>query len=234
MAKKEIDENGNSFSVNAKTRYWVAVGYPENMLPDWQEKIDDAYQLPYCYCIHDKDKLAATGEEEDRKIHVHIMLAWGNTTTYKHALSTFRRLNAPGKEAFPTCEPVIHVRYMYNYLIHDTPKAKKKNKHLYDVKERVSGNNFDIGNFEQLSEADKKQMRRTLSKMILSEHISSYVLLYERVLEMEPAYEDVLCGYVSHFRELCRGMYLHSARITHSSTTTEECVMCDERQKSKN
>lgn len=222
MAKREVKTEANPFSANAKTRYWVAVGYPENMVDGWQDKIDDAYQLPYAYCVHDKDKLADTGEEEDRKVHVHIMLAWGNTTTYKHALSVFRKLNAPGKEAFPTCEPIIHVRYMYEYLIHNTPKAKKKNKYLYDASERICGNNFDIGSYEQLSEADKKNMRRALSKMILEEHISSYAVLYRQVLEMnDPAYEDVLCGYVSHFRELCRAMYLEKQKVTHYSTTTE-------------
>ena len=58
--------------------------------------------------------------------------------------------------------------------------------------------------------------------MILEEHISSYAVLYRQVLEMnDPAYEDVLCGYVSHFRELCRAMYLEKQKVTHYSTTTE-------------
>ena len=115
MAKNEIIEVDDN--AKAKARYWVAVGYPENMRPDWEDTISEVLELPYCYCVHDKDKLEVTKEEEDRKVHVHIIIAFTNTTTGRHALEIFRRLNAPGKNAFPTAFPVASIRHKYDYLI---------------------------------------------------------------------------------------------------------------------
>ncbi|MBR5544618.1 MAG: hypothetical protein IKU66_04015, partial [Clostridia bacterium] len=67
-----------------KARFWVGVLYPENMVEDWETKIGDIVQLPYAYCIHDKD-LEKDGD--DRKVHTHIILAFPNTTTQKHAFN---------------------------------------------------------------------------------------------------------------------------------------------------
>ena len=43
---------------NSKARYYWAVLYPENMRDSWQDDIDLLLQVPYAYCIHDKDYLS--------------------------------------------------------------------------------------------------------------------------------------------------------------------------------
>ena len=200
-----IKDESNNNTVTTKARYWVGVGYPENMLPDWQEVIGEVTQLPYVYCIHDKDM---DGNEDDRKTHVHIMLAFPNTTTYKTALGILQELSAPGRKAFNTVQKVNNVRYMYNYLIHDTEDSRKKHKHLYDKSERVSGNNFDIGNYEQLSLDEKKGIRRELAELIFSKGYTNYLDFYMDVVTNFPAeYEDVVCGNSGHFARLTNGMY---------------------------
>ena len=208
MGKIIKDETGNS-KITTKARYWVAVGYPENMRLDWKEKIDELLELPFAYCVHDKDKLEQTGEEEDRKEHVHIILAWPGPTTYKKALETFRRLNAPGRNAFPTAEPVASIRHKYDYLIHNTDKAKKQGKYQYDPKERITGNNFDIGNYEQISDADRKRMRREIGKLIRDQRYSNFLDLYDFVIDNLPVeYEDVLASYSGYFERICKGVFL--------------------------
>ena len=102
-----------------KAKYWWAVMYPENMVPGWQNDIDEILQLPYAYCIHDQD---TDEENEERKIHLHLIIAFPNTTTYNHALGVFSELNARGKIAVNECKRVISMRQAYNYLIHDTDK----------------------------------------------------------------------------------------------------------------
>lgn len=92
---------GNQTKTNAKGRYWWAVLYPENMVEDWEKNIDDILQIPYEYCIHDKD--IVNDPDEQRKVHVHIILAFANSTTYKHAFNTFDRLSACGKKALNNC-----------------------------------------------------------------------------------------------------------------------------------
>ena len=72
---------------NAK--YWWAVLYQENMRPDWEYKISELFQIPYAYCKHTKD---TDTKSEHRKDHVHIIIAFPNTTTYNHALGVFSKL----------------------------------------------------------------------------------------------------------------------------------------------
>lgn len=137
--------SGNSKPSNA--RFWTGVLYPENMIEEWETDIGDIVQLPYAYCIHDTD---TDSQSEHRKDHVHIILAFPNTTTYKHAMSVFELLSAPGKNALNTVQRCINIRSAYNYLIHDTETCRKKCKFLYDESCRKTGNNFDIGAYEQL------------------------------------------------------------------------------------
>ena len=193
-------------TADSKARYWVAVGYPENMREDWKDVIGEVLQLPYEYCVH--DKCTTSKDNEDRKVHVHIMLAFPNTTTYKNALSVFRGLNADGKEAFPTCQKVNNVRWMHDYLIHDTEDSRKKKKHLYDPSERISGNNFDIGAYEQLSTADKKAIRKELITLIKENKFLSFSSFQYHVFDNMPdEYSDVVHDDSAFYERLTRGNY---------------------------
>lgn len=200
-----IKTEQNNNTITTKARYWVGVGYPENMVENWQDDIGDILELPYAYCIHDKD---LNSDGEDRKTHVHIIIAYANTTTYKTALNTFKKL---GVEAFNTCEPVNNIRSKYDYLIHDTETCKKKGKHLYDKSERITGNNFDIGSYEQISLSQKKAMRVELSRAIIDQNICNYTDFYMMVVSnYGEEYEDIISSYSGHFERLTKGNYLKS------------------------
>ena len=97
-------------------------------------------------------------QSEHRKDHVHLIVAFPNTTTYKHALNVMDLLSAEGKKAINKCEAVVGIRNVYDYLIHDTEDCRKKGKEQYDPSERITGNNFDIGAYEQLGTAEKNEM----------------------------------------------------------------------------
>lgn len=190
---------------DSKNRYWVGVGYPESMKPDWQNEIADKVELPFAYCIHDKDK---DGHDGDRKVHMHMILAFPNPTTYNHALSVFNELSADGKTAFNAIKRVISMRHQYDYLIHDTEDSRKKKKHLYDKSERIEGNNFDIGNYEQMSLEDKKKMRDELSVLVFEKQFTNYLDFYMYVASnFDEEYTDIIVGYSSHFDRLCKGCY---------------------------
>ena len=158
-----------------KSKYWVGVLYPENMIDKWQEEIGDILELPFAYCIHDKD---FDDVEDERKKHVHLIVVFPNTTTYKHAFSVFSRLNASGRVAINCIEQIINIRQKYEYLIHNTDTCKKKGKHLYNIKERITGNNFDIGAFEQLSVAEKDKMLLELANEISQKNFTHLCRFY--------------------------------------------------------
>lgn len=132
--------------------------WPESMRSDWKDCIAEELEIPFAYCIHDKDvdKVGAI-----RKEHVHILVAFNNTTTYNHALRLFQRLGV-----CDTVKNVISVRNMYDYLIHDTDDARKKGKFQYLVEERILGNHFDIGSYEQLSLERKKEIKKEIINLI--------------------------------------------------------------------
>lgn len=189
-----------------KARFWTGVLYPENMRENWEVEIGDIVQYPYAYCKHTRDK---DSRSEHRKDHVHIILVFPNTTTYKHAMSVFSLLSAEGKKALNKCEAVVSIRNVYDYLIHDTETCKKQGKEKYAPSERITGNNFDIGAFEQLGTAEKNEIFLVLSNAIKDCEIFNYMDFYEYVVNTyeDMNYVEVMRCYSSHFQRMCDGNY---------------------------
>lgn len=189
-----------------KARFWVGVLYPENMVDNWEEEIGDLLQLPYAYCCHTMDK---DSKSEHRKDHVHIMVAHPNTTTYNHAMSVFNQLSAKGKTALNKCEAVINVRNMYDYLIHDTETCKKKGKELYPKEARITGNNFDIGAYEQLGIAEKNDICKELCNAIVENGFMNFTDFYAYVLMNyeDSNYFEILKTYSGLFERLTKGNF---------------------------
>lgn len=194
-----------------KNRQWTAVLYNENMVEGWQDDLDTLIQLPYAYCIHDKGLELEDGEH--RKVHTHMIIVWPSTTTYKHACEVFSRLSAPGKSAFSKIEPVYSARQMYDYLIHLTKDCQKKGKYLFPVEERITGNNYDIGAYEQISQQDKNEMFDKLTDLILAYEIKDFAefIMRTRVefAEEPDLVRDVLRAWSGYFDRLIKGVYLH-------------------------
>lgn len=191
-----------------KARYWVGVCYPENMIEGWENEISEKLQLPFAYCIHNK---CCTTEKEERKVHVHIMICFPNTTTKKTALSLLNKLSLHNMVCCPSCEQVHNVRFMYNYLIHNTEDSKKKGKYQYDPSERITGNGFDIGCYEQVSTQDKLNMAFELSELIVSEGFEDFLCFYKFVVSnYDFAYFEILKSNSGFYTNLCKGNFLHN------------------------
>lgn len=196
-----------------KNRQWTAVLYNENMRSDWKEEISDVLQLPFAYCVHDKGLFLENGER--RKVHTHIIIVFPSPTTYKHAVEVFSGLNQKGTRAFNTIEPVYSARHMYDYLIHDTEDCRKKGKYQFDPSERITGNNYDIGAYEQVSQQDKNECFDALTDMILSREITNYAdfVIWSRsdFPDQAELVRDVIRAWSGYFDRLIRGVYLRGA-----------------------
>lgn len=202
----------------SKSRYWVGVLYQENMLEDWREQIDQIVQVPYAYCEHNQD-LQTDGDA--RKEHLHLILVFPNTTTYKHALTIFGLLSKAGASCINTCKAIINIRWMYDYLIHDTEDCRKKKKHLYDKSERILGNLFDIGAYEQVSAAEKNDICKELANVIRVNGITNFMDLYVYVADEceDSIYFEILKSNASFLSALCKGMF-HKVYVTSFQDTT--------------
>lgn len=189
-----------------KARFWVGVLYQENMREDWQDEIGDLIQMPYAYCCHTHDK---DSKSEHRKDHLHLIITFPNTTTYKHAMSVFEQLSAKGKTALNKIEAIINIRNMYDYLIHDTETCRKREKELYDKSERITGNNFDIGIYEQLGAAEKSDMCKELCSAIIENGFTNFTDFYAFVISNyeDTNYFEIIKTYSGLFERLTRGNF---------------------------
>ena len=124
-------------------------------------------------------------------------------------MGVFSLLSAEGKKALNKCEAVIGIRNVYDYLIHDTEACKKQGKELYDPSERITGNNFDIGAYEQLGTAEKNEMFIQMSQAIREQGFTNYMDFYEYVVDTyeDMNYIEVMRAYSGHFERLTRGNY---------------------------
>lgn len=186
-----------------KTKYWAGVLYPENMRPSWKDDIADVLQVPFAYAVHDQD-LDAKGKP--RKVHVHVMVVWPGNTTLRAVLEAFNGLSLPGKKCCSTAEKINNVRHAYDYLIHDTDSCRKKGKVLYPQSARVCGNNFEIGQYEQLSSNDKQDMLFELIGYIITEGFETIVDFTVAAMREYPSeYLRIMIEYNSILERYCRG-----------------------------
>lgn len=225
----------------SSTRNWVAVLYPENMIPDWQNKIYRLLQVPFCYIIHDKDLIEdlddrvvtfdiKEGKKDlnservvldnagKRKTHIHLMVHYSNTTTYKSALALFQSLSALGKRCCNTCQPVRNIANMWHYFIHNTEDCIKANKYRYSPEERICGNNWDLGAFIALEQQSNEELLELLTLHIRQYNITSYHKIVFASLDhkFDSAFRKLDCP-VSPFQfvkanraflaEICKGVY---------------------------
>lgn len=217
-----------------KAKYWLAVTYPENMIDDWERRAPDILQVPYAYCIHDKDE---SGHDGDRKTHVHWMLAFeftnGNTTR-KHALTVINLLSKDGRICCPGVEASLNVARSYKYLIHDTETAQADGKHLYDVSERKTGNDFDIDRYITLSTEQKLKMQKDLTDYAVSGKFFDIATYYEQAILNDTAkfgteYYQVFQGINAQIDRICRANYnRRQRRIT--AIEAPKCAICGSTQ----
>lgn len=192
-----------------KSRYWAAVLYPENMIPDWREKLPDLVEWPFAYCLHYKDKDL---KSEHRKDHLHLMVAWSNTTTKKAAFELCDRLSAPGRRCLSTIQSVHNVRRMYDYLLHETEDAKKAGKEVYPKEDRIEGNGFDIGQLEQISTEEKSDAAKEICKFVIDRKIGNladlYIILTETEDFKDAVYWEAFKQYNSMIDRICKAVWL--------------------------
>ena len=188
-----------------KARFWTGVLYPENMREDWKEVIGDTLQYPYAYCQHSQDK---DSKSEHRKDHVHLIVAFPNTTTYKHALNVMDLLSAEGKKAINKCEAVVGIRNVYDYLIHDTEDCRKKAKSSTTRPSVLRATTSTLVRMSSLAQPRRTKCSWRWDK--LSKHgFTNYMDFYEFVVDTyeDMNYIEVMRCYSGHFERMTRGNY---------------------------
>lgn len=155
-------------TTNTKKRNWAFVLYLDSAPEDWKD-ILRLKGLPIAISpLHDKD---INPDGTPKKPHYHIILVFGNPTTYNNVKSITDELNQP----IPI--PLESVRGMYRYLTHkDNPE-----KYQYDDSLIELYNAFDVtdvlNNFEVFQAL--KQIQSLICELDIFEYcdLLDYLLL---------------------------------------------------------
>lgn len=192
----------------SKARIWNGILYPDNMREDWRDCMEDCLQVPFAYCVHDKD---LDNDGDERVVHIHVMIVFSNTTTHAHAKDVLNLLSALGKECCHTVEAAISAKKSFDYLIHDTDNCRKQCKYQYSAEDRQLGNGFDIGFYEQLTTQDRVQLVRSLCDFIIVERFVNFVDFYIAAAcfyDDDWRYSQVIQSYSGLFERLTKSNYL--------------------------
>lgn len=207
-----------------KTRNWCVICYTENMREDWRESISDLLDCPGFYAVHDMD-LDKDGAK--RKEHIHLSFVWPGPINVKTAVNLVNaRLSSDesGKGNCCSCgQPISNFRGNYDYAIHATDKAQEDGKYQYPVEARVCFNGFDIGFFEQLSQAEKDEICFEISEMISRRRIDNLAELRDIISkERDMTWFMVFKNNNAFFDRLCRGEYLKKDKKAKSRIEEEK------------
>lgn len=153
----------NQKKVNhSKKRNWACVIYPESLPENWLEIITLTGLQVAISPLHDKD-LEADGLTP-KKPHYHLILIYGNPTTYNNVKNLTDKLNAPRPI------PLEQVRGYFRYLTHkDNPE-----KYQYDEKDIKTLNGFNILDFVELTTSEVDEISKKLLALIREKSILEY------------------------------------------------------------
>ena len=120
--------------MNSKERYWTFVVYPESVVNDWVEQLQQLGLQCAISPLHNKD-INANGEV--KKPHYHILLCFNGPTTYNKVSTITKSLNGTIPQRVLSCKGIIR------YFTHkDNP-----DKAPYNEEDIKTINGLDLKSF---------------------------------------------------------------------------------------
>lgn len=188
-----------------KKRNWAFVLYPESAPADWFERLKQSGLMGAVSPLHDKD---TDPDGNIKKAHYHIILVYGNTTTYNNVKALTESLNQPIPQALE------QIRGYYRYLTHmDNPE-----KVQYNAKDIRTFGGFDISDFVEMTKSEVTKYIKEIHQFIRDNNIVEYSDLCDMLIDAElvELYE------VSVNHTLFINSYITSRRNKQAMRATEE------------
>lgn len=161
-----------------KTRAYVSIGYPESLIDDFVEVLQETHVQTLISPLHDKD-IDQNGNI--KKEHYHIMIMFDGPKTIEQAQKVFDSISAT------KCQPVNSVRGQARYLCHldDPDKAQ------YDSGQVSCLNGADYWTLIELP-SNKYQSIKEMVKWCLDNQTLSFAELFEYSIENNETWFRVL------------------------------------------
>lgn len=174
-----------------KGRHFAFVVYPESAPEDWIEQLKQTGLAFVVSPLHDKD---INADNTPKKAHYHVIVSWGNSTTYRSARGLCDTLNCPIPQMLKNCNG------MYRYLTH------KDNPDKYQYKEQPKCYN---GWVRPLDNADVENIKKEIWKMVYTEDCQEYGELTMVCEERGAEYFEIASKHTIFFKAVCDG-YRHN------------------------
>ena len=144
----------------------------------WSEDLKDSYQKKI-----DDLKLAIDGKKKFYlKPHYHVIYIAKNPVTANSVRQKIQKIL--GVDALAEVKIIAtSVRNMYDYLTHESVDAIAKKKHVYDKKDILCLNNFDIDRYDELDSADKKELFYNVLDLVLDYGFRNIIELERFIFE---------------------------------------------------
>ena len=165
--------------------------YPDgDGLPlDWRERLERIGVPIAISPLHDKDKAKGGGF---KKAHYHGIYVANNPVTSESVRNKIRAILSSEQEECKAIAKVQIIREsvenVYLYLTHESKDAKAKGKYIYDKKDILHINNFDIERYIVIDTETKNQVLKTLLQIIRAYGIPNILDLHDFVEENGEAY----------------------------------------------
>lgn len=189
--QKKQDSGASDKQDALKGRHFAYVVYPESAPADWIEQLQQTGLSFVVSPLHDKD-VDPTGTL--KKPHYHVIISWGNTTTYRAARGLCDKIRCPRPQALKSPNA------MYRYLTH------KDNPDKYQYEEQPITYNDWV---RPLDAADVVQLKREIWGMVYTNDCQEYGELLMVCVEHGSEYFDVASSHTIFFSKICDG-YRHS------------------------
>lgn len=145
-----------------KSRNWNFIIYPESAPSDWKQIINDL-KIQWCCILHDKDK-NDKAENEIKKAHYHVILAFDSTKSYSQMKELSERLNAP----IP--QPCMSLKGAIEYLWH----KNNPEKYQYNKNEIECYGGLDIDGICEMTCTERKYVLQDIIKHIRNNNICEF------------------------------------------------------------
>lgn len=164
--------------------------------------------------LHDKD-LLEDSSGKTKKPHYHIIVCYGNPTTFNNVKSLTDRLNAP----IP--QPLEQIRGYYRYLTH----KDNADKYQYDEKDIITGGGFNILDYIELSRNEVLNIKKKLQGLIREKNFIEYAEFMDYLMDNDMLMEYDIASSNTYFFDKYISSKRHSLpNVTLVNTETGEIL----------
>lgn len=164
----------------ARNRYFATILYPDSVVPQWLNILEEELVPMFISPLHDKDINA--DQEQEKKAHYHLLIMFDSLKTEKQAMVIIDKIGGVG------CKSVNSIRGYARYLCHlDNPE-----KYQYNIDDVISLCGADYLNVISLV-TDKYQMLSEMQDFCEKYNVVSFYLLSKFARANRQDWYRILC-----------------------------------------